>query len=139
MGVEGEWRRWLAVGCPAHLPDHGRHGGIDSITFELTFPDGDRCPAHPFELVYGSLIAFDVAGELFLPKLDVTLGHAGIAVRAAVPKTAVDKDGDLASRKGDVGLAGNLPLQTISREPGRAQALAYDQLGFGIGAFVAMH
>ena len=56
-----------------------------------------------------------------------------------MPKAAVDEDGDLASGKGDVGLSGHLPFQTVSRKACGAQALANEQLGLGVGTLVALH
>ena len=56
-----------------------------------------------------------------------------------MPKTTVDEDGDLAPGKGDVGLAGNLPFQAITRKARCAQALANEQLGLGVGTLVALH
>ena len=91
------------------------------------------------ECRHGSAVALDVATELCLPKLNIALGLARIALRAAVPKAAVDEDGDLASGKGDVGFSGHLPFQAITRKARCAQALSYEQLGLGVGAFVALH
>ena len=56
-----------------------------------------------------------------------------------MPKATVDEDGDLAAGEGDVGLAGNLPFQAITRKARCAQALSYEQLGLGVGALVALH
>ena len=66
--------------------------------------------------VDGCSVALDVAAKLCLPKLNVALGLAWIALRAAMPKAAVDEDGDLAPGEGDVGLAGYLPFQAIARK-----------------------
>lgn len=89
--------------------------------------------------VDGSAVALDVATELCLPKLNVALGLARVALGAAMPKAAVDEDGDLAPGKGDIGFAGNLPFQAIARKARGAQALAYEQLGLGVGALVTLH
>lgn len=102
--------------CGAHLLDDLFHGGVDAVFFELAFPDGYGCPAHLSECCHGSAVALDVAAELCLPKLNIALGLARIALRAAMLKAAVDEDGDLAPGKGDVGLAGNLPFQAITRK-----------------------
>ena len=56
-----------------------------------------------------------------------------------MPKAAVDEDGDLAPGKGDIGFAGYLPFQAITRKARGAQALANEQLGLGVGAFVTLH
>ena len=56
-----------------------------------------------------------------------------------MPKATVDEDGDLAAGEGDVGLAGDLPLQTVSRESRGAQALANEKLGLGVCTLVALH
>ena len=112
--------------CGAHLLDDLFHGGVDAVLFELTFPDGDARPAHLGKCVDGSAVALDVATELCLPKLNDALGLARVALGAAVPKAAVDEDGDLAPGKGDIGLAGNLPFQAIARKACCAQALSYE-------------
>ena len=91
------------------------------------------------ECVDGSAVALDVATELCLPKLNVALGLARVALGAAVPKAAVDEDSDLAAGKGDVGLARNLPFQAITRKARCAQALANEQLGLGVCTLVALH
>ena len=91
------------------------------------------------ECCHGSAVALDVATELCLPKLNIALGLARIALGAAVPKAAVDEDGDLAPGKGDVGFSGHLPFQAITRKARCAQALSYEQLGLGVGALVALH
>ena len=110
--------------CGAHLLDDLFHGGIDAVFLELTFPDGDGRPAHLGKRVDGSAVALDVATELCLPKLNVALGLARVALGAAVPKATVDEDGDLAAGEGDVGFAGNLPFQAIARKARCAQALS---------------
>ncbi len=125
--------------CGAHLLDDLFHRGVDVVFFELAFPDGYRRPAHLSECCHGGAVALDVATELCLPKLNVALGLARVALGAAVPKTAVDEDGNLASGEGDVGLAGDLPFQAITREASGSQALTNEQLGLGVGAFVAFH
>ena len=89
--------------------------------------------------VDGGSVALDVATKLCLPKLNVALGLAGVALGAAVPKAAVDEGGDFAPGEGDVGLSGHLPFQTVSRKACGAQALANEQLGLGVGALVALH
>lgn len=75
-------------------------------SFELAFPDGYGCPAHLSECRHGSAVALDVATELCLPKLNVALGLAWVALGAAVPKATVDEDGDLAAGKAMSGLPG---------------------------------
>ena len=131
---------FLALRCGgAYLFDDMLHRGVDAVFFELAFPDGYGCPAHLSECCHGSTVALDVATELCLPKLNIALGPAGIALGAAMPKATVDKDGDLAAGEGDVGLAGNLPFQAITRKARGAQALSYEQLGLGVGALVALH
>lgn len=95
--------------------------------------------SHLSECCHGSVVTLDVATELCLPKLNIALGLARIALRAAMPKATVDEDGDLAPGEGDVGLAGNLPFQAITRKARCPQALSYEQLGLGVGALVALH
>ena len=108
---------FLALRCGgAYLFDDLFHRGVDAVFFKLAFPDGYGCPAHMSECVDGGSVALDVATELCLPKLNIALGLTWVAFGAAVPKAAVDEDGDLAPGKGDVGLAGYLPFQTIARK-----------------------
>ena len=102
--------------CGPHRFDDLFHGGVNTVFFEFAFPDGYGRPAHVGKCGDGGSVALDVAAELCLPKLNVALRLAGMALGAAMPKTAVDKDGDLAPRKGDVGLAGHLPFQAIARK-----------------------
>ena len=131
---------FLALRCGgAYLFDDLFHRGVDAVLFEFAFPDGYRRPAHLSECCHGSAVALDVATELCLPKLYVALGLARVAPGAAVPKAAVDEDGDLAPGKGDVGLAGYLPFQTLARKACGAQALANEQLGLGVCTLVALH
>ena len=76
-------------------------------SFELAFPDGYGCPAHLSECCHSSAVALDVATELCLPKFNIALGLAQIAFGTAMPKAAVDEDGDLCVREGDIeGLPG---------------------------------
>ena len=82
--------------CGAHLFDDLFHRGVDTVFFELAFPDGYGCPAHLSECCHGSAVALDVATELCLPKFNIALGLARIAFGTAMPKAAVDEDGDLA-------------------------------------------
>ena len=94
---------FLALRCGgAYLFDDLFHRGVDAVLFEFAFPDGYRRPAHLSECCHGSAVALDVATELCLPKLNVALGLARVAFGAAMPKTTVDEDGDLAPGKGDV-------------------------------------
>ena len=146
--VAGAWRAcvervddgFLALRfCGAHLLDDLFHGGVDAVLFELAFPDGYGRPAHFGERRDGGAVALDIAAELCLPKLNVTFGPTRIALGAAMPKAAVDKDGDLAPGEGDIGLAGHLPFQAIAREASGSQALTNEQLGLGVGALVALH
>ena len=85
--------------CGAHLLDDLFHRGVDAVLFEFAFPDGYGRPAHFGERCHGGTVALDVATELCLPKLNIALWLARIALRAAMPKATVDKDGDLAPGK----------------------------------------
>lgn len=75
-------------------------------SFELAFPDSYGRPAHLSECCHGSVVTLDVATELCLPKLNIALGLARIALGAAMPKATVDEDGDLAPGKAMSGLPG---------------------------------
>ena len=68
-------------------------------------PDADDLPPLAAELAVHSFIAGHVVFALFVPELPVGF-RAGVALRAAVPETSVDKDGDLAFGKCKVGLSG---------------------------------
>ena len=110
--------------CSPYLLDDLFHRGVDAVFFELAFPDGYGCPAHLSECCHGGSVALDVATELCLPKLNVALGLAGIALGAAVPKAAVDEDGDLAAGEGEIGIAVKLTGLAITRQAHGALALA---------------
>ena len=89
---------FLTLRCGgAHLLDDLFHGGVDAVLFEFAFPDGYGRPAHLSECCHGGAVALNVATELCLPKLNIALGLARIALRAAMPKATVDEDGDLAA------------------------------------------
>jgi hypothetical protein len=68
-------------------------------------PDADDFPSLPAELAGDALIAGHVVCSFFIPKCAVGF-WAGVALGAAVPKTSVDKDGDLLLGEGKVGLSG---------------------------------
>ncbi len=71
---------------------------------EGVLPDADDFPSLPAELAVDAFIAGHVVFALFIPKLPVGF-RAGVALRAAVPKTAVDEDGDLLLGERKVGLS----------------------------------
>ena len=70
--------------CGAHLLDDLFHRGVDAVFFEFAFPDGYGRPAHLSECCHGSAVALDVATELCLPKLNVALGLAWVALGAVL-------------------------------------------------------
>ena len=74
--------------CGAHLLDDLFHRGVDAVFLELTFPDGYGCPAHLSECCHGSAVALDVATELCLPKLNVALGLARVALGGSGAKSS---------------------------------------------------
>ena len=74
--------------CGAHLLDDLFHGGIDAVFLELTFPDGDGRPAHLGKRVDGSAVALDVAAKLCLPKFNIALGLARVALGGSGAKSS---------------------------------------------------
>ena len=68
-------------------------------------PDADDFPALASKLAVHAAIAGHVVFALLIPELPICF-WAGVALRAAVPKTSVDEDGDLLLGKGKVGLSG---------------------------------
>ena len=96
-------------------------------------------PAHLFQLGFALLVTLLVLLEFDGPVLHVLAGHAGLAMGAAVPKAAVDEQGYLLAGPGDVGAARHLPLQAVAGKARVVDALAYQQLGLGVGALVALH
>lgn len=140
----GPLRRSLESGLfvrrVAYLGDDPLHRLVEVLLFQLALPNGDGCPAKFRELINSGLVALDVSLELCDPKIRIALGYRWIAVGTAVPKAAVNKNGDLAAGESDVGPAGRFfPLQAIAGEAGFAQALTNQQLGLGVRALVALH
>ena len=64
-------------------------------------PEAQRLPTGVAEGFHLSLITLAVTRDLRLPIIAVVLGRCPV-FRASVPETAVDEDGYLLSRKGDV-------------------------------------
>ena len=63
-----------------------------------------------------------------------------VAARAVVPVAAVDEDGDLATRIGDVGSAGRLlPVKAVAAEARRPKGAAQAPLGPGVARAIGAH
>lgn len=123
-----------------HLGDDAGHGFVNFVAFEFAFPNSDGRPTEFFQLGDRTGIALDVAAKLCLPELGIALWSRRIAVRASVPEASVHKDGDFASRKRDVRPAWSLlPLKAIAGKASGSQALAHEQLGFGVLPLVSLH
>jgi hypothetical protein len=71
---------------------------------EGVLPDADDFPSLPSELAVHAFIAGHVLFAFSVPEGAVGFGP-GVALGAAVPKTAVDEDGDLLLGEGKVGLS----------------------------------
>ena len=67
-------------------------------------PDADDFPSLPAELAVHAFVAGHVVLALFIPEGAVGF-RAGVALRAGVPETSVDEDGDLLLGEGKVGLS----------------------------------
>ncbi len=65
-------------------------------------PDADDFPSLPAELAGDAPIAGHVVLAFFIPEGAVGFRTA-VALRAAVPETSVDEDGDFLLGKGEVG------------------------------------
>src|SRR5215469_12017235 len=68
----------------------------------FVFPYPDNGPPGRMEPGVGVSIACHVALDLRAPELGIAPGRA-VMLRAAVPKAAVDEDGDLGSGKHEIG------------------------------------
>ena len=98
-----------------------------------------NAPAVGFERGYVLAVALDVSPELCGPVLHVFLRGRKFAVRASVPEASVHEHADFLAWPGDIGVPRDLPLQTVSAKPCRAQPFAHQELGLGVGALVSLH
>ena len=78
-------------------------------------PDADDFPALAAELAVDSVVTGPVVLALFVPELLVGF-RSSVAVGAAVPETAVDKDRDLLLGKGEVRLSGQRKMPSPAGE-----------------------
>lgn len=76
------------------LAESGNYAGKCAVKtpFQITFPNGDDLPFGLAEVASLFAVACNVTVKFFLPKRGVVLWERIFAFRAAVPKTAVDKD-----------------------------------------------
>lgn len=74
-------------------------------------PNSNHPPAAGAELAGDAAVASHVVLALLVPEGAIGLG-AGVALRAAVPETAVHENCDLLLREGEVGLAGQGQMPT---------------------------
>ena len=116
-----------------------RQCGVDRLLLQLAFPYHVNAPAVGFECGDVLPVALDVSLELRGPVLHVLLRGRKFAVRASVPEASVHEHADFLAWPGDIGVPCDLPLQTVSAKSRRAQPLAHQKLGLGVGALVSLH
>ena len=114
-------------------------GMLDGIFLQFAFPDYVNVPAVGTQRLQVARIALHVAFEFGNPIFLVGFGHGGVAVRAAMPKAAVDHDTYTLSRPGHIGFPRRFPLQAVAVEARFAKPLAHDEFRLGVFAFVAAH
>ena len=56
-----------------------------------------------------------------------------------MPEASVHEHADFLAWPSDIGVPRDLPLQTVSAKPCRAQPFAHQKLGLGVGALIALH
>jgi hypothetical protein len=107
---------WQSAGDAAcYLRNHPK-GSADAVEaglggfLEGVLPDANDFPSLPAELAVDAFIAGHVVCSFFIPECTVGF-RAGVALRAAVPETSVDEDGDLlfGERKVRLSRQGKMP------------------------------
>ena len=98
-----------------------------------------NAPAVSFERSDVLAVALDVSLELRGPVFHVLLRGRKIAVWASVPEASVHEHADFLAWPSDIGVPRDLPLQTVSAKPCRAQTFAHQKFGLGVGALIALH
>ena len=98
-----------------------------------------NAPAVSFERSDVLAVALDVSLELRGPVFHVLLRGRKFAVWASVPEASVHEHADFLAWPSDIGVPRDLPLQTVSAKPCRAQPFAHQKLGLGVGTLVALH
>lgn len=86
------------------------------IASQLVFPDHFTTPTFPSESIDVGAVARDIASELLSPEVCVGLRPRNIAGRAPMPEAAVNKHGELESRKSDIWFSGKTLLQSIAAD-----------------------
>lgn len=128
--------------APQFTFEHGNQsskGFVNGLFLQLTLPYDMHVPTFFFEKRDVSLVALDIALEFGNPVVLIRLRHGRMAIRAAMPKTAIDEETDFFARVRHIRTSGNLPLKAISTEPRFAQTLSHDEFGQGVFALVAAH
>jgi len=84
--------------------------------FHFMLPDPDHPPAHQSEFSTHPAVAGDVVVDFIVPVLSI--GRRSSAVlRAAVPETAINENGDSRLDKDDVGLSREFLAEAVSQAP----------------------
>jgi hypothetical protein len=116
--------------CTQVGSDPGRDfvGGRERVT-----PNAENPPASVAKQSSDATVANDVAGDLALPILRVSLWHAAMP-RAAVPKAAINKDDESLADENEVGAPGDRLLAAPTGNSRSSQNGDQLQLGSFIAA-----
>lgn len=105
-----------------HEPDPAQPLEETGFVFprELMLPDPDHRPAQGAEGAGDEPIAGAIAAQLLEPEYRVGLWLCGV-LRATVPETPVDEDGEPSPGKNEIGFAENRPASPPSGDSVRAK------------------
>jgi hypothetical protein len=96
------------------------------------FPDADDAPAGLAEVAVYFFVAGDIAKEFLAPEGAIVFGH-GAVFGAAVPKAAINENGEALFGENEVGFAKQREPSTPTCKPMQSENLYQPQLG----AFIA--
>ncbi len=114
-------------------------GCREVLLFQFAFPDTDNLPSTVLETLRCFYIPLDVPLTLFLPILGM-VGWSRISAIMAMPKTAVDKDGDSLVKENEIGMTFYLICSPPAGDMVFLEQLNHCQLGaFCIAAFYGAH
>ena len=129
----GPSRSASSHGCSGVVsPKDARYLSIGSA-LDAAFPQRDHAPTFTSKCRRLLAVTFLIALQLRPPVPRIALGLGRLAMRAAVPETAVHENRELAIHKSDVGSARRLGImQAISGEARSPKACTNDELRLGV-------
>jgi hypothetical protein len=101
--------------------------------FDFMLPKTEYGPTLPSQRTSNSFVARAISLNLVSPECDVRAWKV-FAIRAPVPKAAIDEDGDLAARPCEIGFARNLPMFSVAAQSFGPKEFAEGQLSSGIAS-----